>query len=919
MVAPGAKRTFRFPWRTRTAIRAEVREEFQFHIDMRAAELVESGLDTAGARAQALREFGDQASGAEACVRVDTQVERRVRITTIVGDFWRDTVLGLRLLLRSPGFSVVAIGTLALGIGANAAIYSMFRQTLVQPLPVRAPEELVNLGAPGPKPGGDNCNQAGKCDQVFSYPMFEDLARVPSGFTGIAAHRAFDITVTPGRSAPSEWGMGTLVSGNYFEVLGLNPVLGRLLTAADESGKASVAVLSHDYWRARFNGSSGVVDQTLLVNGHILTIVGVAPEGFTGTTLGIRPAVFMPMSTRGFVDPGSETMLHNRRFYWAYLFARLKPGVSLEAARTAISGPYQRILSDVEAPMQSGLSDQTLARFKAKVINVEDGRRGQSRLHAGLTTPLTLLLIVTGVVQLIACANIANLQLVRAAGRAAEMAVRLSIGGSRGQLVRQLVTESLVLAAAGGLAGLLVAQWTLVGVAMLLPTGAMDTAVTFTLDRQAMLFAGVLAIGAALAFGLIPALHATRPDLLSTLKDQSGQPSGARSASRFRTSLATAQIGLAMALLVSAGLFMRSLANVSNVALGLDTDHLVSFAVAPGMNGYSPDRTRTFVERLEDDLNAMPGVTSASASLIRVLSGQSNGTNVSVEGFHADPDTDTNVRVQGIGPNFFRTLGMTLLNGRAFSPADAEPAPKVAIVNEAFAKKFNLGPNPVGRHVGHRDGSLDTEIVGLVRNAKYSDVKREVQALIFQPYRQDGNLFGMYFYVRSNLPTAQVISEIPRVVAKLDPGVPVRDLMTLPQQVQENVFLDRLISILSTAFAVLATLMAALGLYGVLAYTIAQRTREIGLRMALGADPSQVRGMIFRQVARMTLVGGAAGLAAAIALGTAAKSLLFGLDGFDPLVLSASIVLLALVALSASLVPAMRASRIDPMRALRWD
>ena len=919
MIPHGTKRVFRFPWRTTADVRADIREEFQFHLDMRTAELVAAGRSESDARAQARREFGDEAVGASACARVDTRLEWRQRASTLASDLVRDTTLGVRLLIRNPWFSALSVAMLALGIGANAAIYSMFEQTLFRPLPVGAPGDLVNLSAPGPKPGGDNCNQAGRCVDVFSLPMYRDLAALSPGLSGIAAHRASDVTLTPARVDRSEWAMGMLVSGNYFDVLQVRPALGRMIAEADVVAAAPVAVLSHAYWRTRLNGDPTVLGEALLVNGHPLTIVGVAPAGFEGTTLGFRPAAYLPFPMRAVIEPGNAGDLENRRFHWVYLFGRLAPGVSLALARDALNAPYRRILEEVESPLLTGVSDQTRAQFLAKQIVATDGSRGQSRLHAVLNTPLTLLLLVAGVVLLIACANIANLQLARAAARASEMAVRLSIGGSRWQLVRQLLIESCVLALAGGAAGLVVAHWTLQGIALLLPT-AEDMALTFALDWPGMLVGAALTIGAGLLFGLAPALKATRPDILSTLKDQSGQPSGARSSARLRSVLCTAQIALAMALLVSAGLFVRSLVNVSNVSLGLDPEHVVTFAVAPGLNGYSPEGTRAFVERLETDLAAIPGVSSASASLIRVLSNQSNGGNLIVEGFTTDPDADTNVRMHGVGPEFFRTLGMPLLAGRAFSAADTTGAPRVAIVNEAFARKFNLGANPVGRRLGRRGATaLDTEIVGMVRDAKYSDVKGDVPALLYEPYRQNAELFGMYFYVRTALPPESLLAAVPGVVRAIDPRVPVRDLVTMPQQVRENTFLDRMVSVLSLAFASLATVMAALGLYGVLSYTIAQRTKEIGLRMALGADAATVRGMVLGQMARMTLAGAGVGLLAAFGLGAAAQSLLYGLDGFDPLVVAGSVGLLAIIAMAAALAPAIRASRIDPMRALRWD
>ncbi|MGE0040958.1 MAG: ABC transporter permease [Vicinamibacterales bacterium] len=830
----------------------------------------------------------------------------------------RNLRLAFRTLFKTPFVTLVAVLSLALGIGANAAIFSMFEEVLLRPLPVPAPDELVNLSAPGPKPGSTSCSQAGNCDQVFSYPMFQDLERIQTSFTGLAAHRGFGANLAFDGQTSS--GSGMLVSGSYFPVLGLSPALGRLIGEQDDDviGEAHVVVLGYDYWRRRFNQDPGVLDQTIIVNGQAMTVVGVAPQGFTGTTLGLRPDVYVPISMRGLMQPGFDAF-ENRRSYWAYLFGRLKPGVSIEQAATAINGPYRNILADVEAPLQTGMSEQTMARFKAKEVALTDGTKGQSSIHQVASTPLSLLLAVTGVVLLIACANIANLLLVRSAGRAGEMAVRLSIGASRRQLVGQLLTEACVLALLGGLLGLAVAQWTLVGIRMIMPPDALDT-VSFALDPAVVLFAAALSVGTGVLFGLFPALHATRPDLLSTLKDQSGQPSGARAAARFRTSLATAQIALAMALLVSAGLFTRSLVNVSRVDLGLDADNVVTFAVSPGLSGYSPERSRALYERMEDELSAIPGVTAASAALVPVLAGDSWGSSVRVEGFEAGPDTDTNSRYNEVGPAFFETMGMTLLSGRTFTASDAGEAPKVAIVNEAFAKKFNLGRDAVGKRMGSgRGDALDTEIVGLLRNAKYNDVKDEVPPLFFVPYRAVDGELQMYFYVRSQLPAESLLSSIGPVVAKLDPNLPVEDLKTMPQQVRENVFLDRMISILSASFAVLATLLAAVGLYGVLAYTIAQRTREIGLRMALGADAGRVRGMVLWQVGRMTLVGGVIGLAAAIGLGTLARSLLYELQGYDPLVLSVSVFLLAAVALGAGAIPAFRASRIEPMRALRYE
>ncbi len=826
----------------------------------------------------------------------------------------------LRTLFKTPFVTVVAIVSLALGIGANAAIFSLFNEVLLRALPVQQPDRLVNLGAPGPKPGSQSCGQAGDCDVVFSYPMFRDLERVQTVFTGVAAHVAFGANLA--YSGQTMNGEGMLVSGSYFPVLGVQPALGRLIGAGDDRtpDESPIVVLSHAYWQTRFASDPNVLNQTMIVNGHTMTIVGVAARGFDGTTLGIKPAVFVPITMRAQMQPRWKGF-DDRRTYWAYVFARLKPGVSIEQARAALAPQYHAIINDVEASLQKGMSPQTLARFRARPLVIEPGAKGQTSMSGEARMPLTLLFGVTAFVLLIACANIANLLLARSAARASEMAVRLSLGASRRQLIGQLLLESCLLAAFGGVAGVVVARWTLDLIISLLPADA-AASLHMQIDGTAMLFAGALALGTGLLFGLFPALHSTRPDLVSTLKGTAGQPSGARAAARFRSSLATAQIALSMALLVMAGLFTKSLINVSRVDLGVKVDNVVTFGVSPSLNGYTPERSKQLFERLEDELAAQPGVAGVADSIVPLVAGNNWGNSVSVEGFPSGPDVDSTSRFNEVGPGYFRTLGVPLISGREFTRADALGAPKVAIVNEAFAKKFNLGRDAVGKRMtnnGSPDAQLDMEIVGLVKNAKYSSVKDDVPPVFFVPYRQDKDVGSISFYVRTSLDPERFLANIPKVVATLDPNLPVEDLRTMPQQIRQNVFFDRLISVLSAAFAVLATLLAAVGLYGVLAYTVSQRTREIGLRMALGAAPARVRAMILKQVAVMTLIGGVLGLAAAVAVGRLAESLLYKLQGYDPVVLAGSAVALTLVALGAGFVPALRASQVEPMTALRYE
>ena len=828
--------------------------------------------------------------------------------------------LALRTLFKSPFITLVAILSLALGIGANSAIFSLFDQMLLRPLPVPHPEQLVNLKSPGPKNGSTSCGQAGGCDEIFSYPMYKDLDKAQASFTGLAAHRNFGGSVGfQGTSLNAE---GLLVSGNYFQVLGLNPVLGRLFTAEDDKtvGAHFVVVLGYDYWRTRFALDPSILNQTLLINGQVMTVVGVAPRGFQGTTLGNIPDMFVPITMRGLMSPGFKGF-ENRREYWAYVFGRLKPGVSIEQATVAINGPYHAIINDVEAPLQKGMSDQRLATFKAKVITTEPGNRGQSSFDNEARTPLIILLAVTGTVLLIACANIANLLLVRGAGRAAEMAVRLSIGANRRQLITQLLTESILLAALGAAAGLVVAKWTLDVIASIMPSDG-GPLIEFSLSPTMILFAAGTAIATGIAFGLFPALYSTRPDLAGTLKNQAGQPGGAKGARRFRTTLATVQIAMSMALLVPAGLFAKSLFNISKVDLGLKADHMMLFSISPELNGYTTERTRQLFERMEDQLGATPGVTNVVAALVPVIANNNWGNSLAVEGFDAGPDTDTNASFNAVGPGYFGAMGIPMIAGREFTRADAFGAPKVGIINQAFAKKFNLGDNPIGKHFGGGGGpgtKLDTEIIGMVKDAKYSDVKREVPPQYFTPYRQEERLGYAYFYVRTATPPEQMLSTVPAVMRRLDATLPLDDVKTMETQIRENVAQDRVISTLSLAFAVLATVLAAVGLYGVLAYTVAQRTREFGLRMALGADGSAVRSIVMKQVSKMAIVGGVIGLLIALGVGRAAKSLLFGIEGYDPTVVVIATVALAMVALGAGFLPALRASKTDPMTALRYE
>jgi predicted permease len=817
--------------------------------------------------------------------------------------------------------TIVAIMSLGLGIGANAGIYSLFNEILLAPLPVAHPDRLVNFASPGPQVMYYNCGTAGDCDEAYDYPMFRDLERAApkTAFSGIAGHMPFNVSlVMPGQTPIT--GDGVLVSGSYFPVLGIQPALGRLLdrTVDQPIEGMYVTVLSYAFWENALGGNPAVLGKQITVNGQPLTIIGVAPRGFSGTTLGVRPDVFVPISMAGLMIDGWKGVETDRDEHFVYIFGRLVPGATMEQAAASLNPTYHAIINDVEAPRIKGMGADTAARFRAQVITLTDGRRGQSSAITASRLPLTLLFAVTGIVLLIACANIANLLLARAASRTTEMAVRLSLGATRRQLITQVLAESVLLAVLGGIVSVVIAYWTLAGITALLSTEA-ARAYDFHLSTPVFVFTAVVSLATGVLFGLAPALSSTRPDLVTALRNNSGKLAGDRGAERFRASLVTVQIALSMALLIGAGLFIQSLRNISRVDLGIDIEHVVQFGVSPGRSGYDSTRTMALYDRVEQTLAALPGVRGVTSSTVPLLGGNNRSRSVSVEGFRKVPDADDGSRYSDVGSNYFRVLGVPLLAGRDFTAADKTGATRVAIVNEAFARKFNLGRNAVGKHMSVYNDSLNIEIVGLAKDAKYSQVKDKIPPVYFLPLQQAELQGENTFYVRTALPTDQSIRAIRSAMKAIDANLPLEALEPLPQQVRENVYLDRMISMLTTAFALLATLLAAIGLYGVLAYSVAQRTREIGVRMALGANAGSVRGLVLRQVGVMTLVGGTIGIAAALGLGRAARSLLYELHGYDPVVIVEAAAVLAMVAFAAGFLPALRASRVNPMEALRYE
>jgi predicted permease len=829
----------------------------------------------------------------------------------------------LRGMARTPVFSGIAILSLALGIGANTAMFSLLDQFLLRTLPVKNPQELVFLYHPGPAQGSVSSDEDG--GPSFSYPMFREMQREmqkeQTPFSGIAGTRAMRASIAFHNSALP--GAAHLVSGNYFELLGVRAALGRLFTEDDDrndgAGGHPVVVLSYNYWTSRFGADVSALNQTMIVNGFPLTIVGVARKGFMGERLGNLPDIYVPISMKKALTPDWDAF-QDRKNYWVTLFGRVKPAVTLAQADAAINVTYRGQL-EKDIQLLSHPSQNLLQRFRAKKIILRPGQYGRGGLRDERRQPLLMLLGMTAMVLLISCANVANLQLARASARSREIAVRLAIGASRPQLIRQLLLESCILAVAGGALGLGAAYWTLRAViAALSASSGEQSFLTPSLDPRVLLFCLGLSLLTGLAFGLFPALQSTRPDLVAALKSQSGQTGTAGSANTFRKSLVTVQVAISLLLLISAGLFARTLANLSSIDLGVRVDHLLTFSISPKLNKYTDQGAAQLYDRLTERLAAIPGTRLVSAADTPAIAGSTSRENITVPGYAPPTDEAADTNVDAVGADYFRTMGMPLIAGREFTPADNLAAPKVAVVNEAFVRHFLPDQNPLGHHFA--EGGADKvkpniEIVGVVKDAKYADMRETPPRALYLPYRQNKRQDSLYFYLRTAIDPQQIAAQIRREVAALDSNLPIRELKTMQAQIEENLFAERLLSSLTESFAGLATVLAAIGLYGVLAYNVSRRTREIGIRMALGAEAGHVRGLVVREVAVMLAIGTAIGLASAAGAGTLIRSQLYGLRYWDPTIYVSAAGVLWLIALAAAYIPTRRATNVDPMIALR--
>jgi predicted permease len=829
----------------------------------------------------------------------------------------QDLRFALRGFAKSPGFTAVVLATLALGIGANAAIFSLMDQVLLRPLPVKDPGRLVVLSAPGPFSGRSSSNS--QTVTPVSHPMFAGLRDRATVFSGVFAHFQAPVHLSIGDDTASA--TGDLVSGTFFPTLGLAPAHGRLLGPEDDRGAGGhpVVVLSHRLFERRFGADPGAVGRTVRINGHAMTVVGVAPRGFDGVEVGGVSDVFVPLAMQAQVLPTWPAVLDDWRTRWLVVMARLGDGVSREQAKAGADLVYAQLLEE-DAQHLVSPTPRLRADFLKKRLEFQAGGRGTSSLRDQAKAPLLVLMGMVGLVLLIACANVANLLLARGSQRQKELSVRLALGAGRRRLVRQLLVESLLLSLAGGLLGLLTSVWT--GRVLISALPFEDASRTFTAepDLRVGLFALGLAILTGMVFGLIPAFQATRVAVVATLKNEANAVIGGGAPFRFRRGLVAAQIALSLLLLVGAGLFTRSLMNLRALDPGFRADGLVTFRVDPSLSGHPPEGRRAVHDRLRSELGREPGVQSVTMAAVALMDGSDSSASVLVEGYTSKEGEDMNPNFNMVGPAFFSTLGLPLVRGREISESDAAGAPKVAVVNETFARYFFGDQDPLGRRFGFaRTKVPDMEIVGVVRDGKAASLREEPLRFFYVPAAQQERVGDVAYYVRTAGDPEQLAARATDVVRRAFPTLPVTSLRTMPAQIGTSLFTERLAASLSAAFGLLATLLAALGLYGVMAYAVARRTREIGIRMALGAVGRDVLGMVLRDVAALVAVGVAVGLPAGYGLGRLVESQLFGLTARDPLAFGAATTTLLLAALAAAYLPARRAIRVDPMVALRYE
>jgi predicted permease len=881
-------------------------EELQAYVELLSAERVQAGVDPEQAYRDTRREVGG--------VQQVIQNVRDVRAGVCLDRLVQDVRYGIRMLARNPAFTLVAMATLALGIGANTAMFSLLDQVVLRLLPVSHPERLVIVRETGNHYG----NTYGA--NTISWPMFEDLRDHNQVFSGMFCR--FPAAVTIGYGDRTAQIRAELVSGSYFPTLGVGAALGRTIAPDDDAVPDSrpVVVLSYSFWRSYFNGDRTIVGRTIALNSQAMTVIGVAQPGFEGVEMGVPAKVFVPIMMKMEMTPHSDGLKdRRRRLSWVTAYGRLKPGVSLDQAQLSLQPLLHGILEmEVQQPeftrYTTAADRQMFLRNRVELLpGSENGLREYMR------KPLWLLVALTGAVLLLACANLANLLLARATAREREFAVRLAIGATRARIVRQLLLESLLLAGAGAILGLALAFLAdRVLLRIYLPADAAAEFVVSPIpDARVLAFVLGVMLLTSLVFGLLPAVRSSRTEITLSLKDRSAL--SARIS--LRRILVGVQVSLSLLLLFGAGLFVRTLRNLESLGPGFPTDHLLTFTIDPSLNGYSDEETKSFYARLTVNLQTMPGVTSVGFSSMPILKGYAWQNAVLGKDFEGAPIEEQPVLSQ-VGPDYFATLGIPIVAGRAFTTQDVRPV-NGAVINETFAREYFPGRDPIGQRFGLVDDmqtvTPNTEVIGVIPDRKYRDLRETPPPQAYFPYLGSTHFRFMNVYLRTQADPRQVEDELRERMRQFDPHVPVVGLQTMNEQIGISLRTERLVASLSAVFGGVATLLAVIGLYGVMSFAVLRRTREIGIRMALGALRSNVIVMVMSEVFLLIGTGLAAGIVLALALAGLIRSQIYGLSARDPLTFVGSAIVLTVAAGLAGLIPALRASSVDPTTALRQE
>lgn len=825
----------------------------------------------------------------------------------------------LRQLRKKPGFTLVAVLTLAVGIGANAAIFSLVDQVLLKQLPVNDPNRLVMLKFIG-SDTGHTSSYGGDQGQYFSYPMYRDLRDQNSVFEGMLCMFPAQVGVQ-WHDAPT-LANSELVSGNYFSLLGVKPLLGRLFIPQDSAthGASPLVVLSYHYWTQHFASDSSVINQAVQINGNPFTIIGVVEPGFNSAITGTMPDLFVPITMKGQMTPLWDE-LEDRRSRWLNIVARLKPGMTVRQAEAGIS-PLWKSLRAVELESIPSKSQQFRDRFVAKsYVTLLDGSKGFSPLRENLRVPLLILMGMVALLTLMATANVGGLLLVRGAGRVREMSVRYSLGATRAKVARQLLAEGLALGLTGGVLGLSLSPLltrALINFINPTATTAGMTSLSSTPDRNVVLFCFLISVAASLIFSLAPILQFYRPNVAVALRQQTGTTE--TSHARFRRSTVGVQIGLSLVLLVGAGLFSRTLANLKSVDVGFLTDHLLTFQLDPHLAGYQSSSVTPLYKRLLNVLGAEPGVQSVGMTDDPVLAQSNDTSSIKIPGYQAQEGENMSFEWEHVTPSYFSTLRLPLIAGRVFSETDTPTTARVAVVNESFVRRFLGTPDQaIGKtfSAGGKDATL--VIVGVVKDAKHYSVHDKPGPIYYSPIFQDAEPSAVAVYIRTKQAPEDAAGTVRRAVADIDSKLVVDSLQSMDSEIDGTLTSERMLSFLASSFGIAAAFITAIGLYGVLAYSIAQRTREIGIRMALGATREAVVKMVVREVLILTGCSVALAIPVSIMLGSLAKSQLYGVTYRDPVTLVAVTLAIGLVALLAATVPARRAVQVQPITALRYE